>query len=48
MTLLDELIGLTVKEAQDLLNQYKQKMALVRDLKDLKEVIEHESDKKKG
>ena len=47
MTFLDELIELTIKEAQDLLDQYKQKMALVRDLNTLKEVIENESVKKK-
>ncbi len=38
MTLLDELIERTIKEAEDLLNQYKQKLALVRDLNTLKEV----------
>jgi len=38
MTLLDELIEHTIKEAEDLLNQYKQKLALVRDLNTLKEV----------
>ncbi len=47
MTFLDELIELTIKEAQDLLDQYKQKMALVRELNTLKEVIENESVKKK-
>ena len=47
MTLLDELIERSINEAEDLLNQYKKKVELVRELKSLREDIHHESGKKK-